>query len=50
VVDALDFLAPPGGERVTRLFSRGLRLTRPPRPSLLRQGYLLVTIGEKPHR
>ena len=46
---AVDFLEPlPGGRRVARLFSRMLRLTRHSRPSRLRQGYLLVTIGEKP--
>jgi SAM-dependent methyltransferase len=47
---SVDFLAPlPGGERMIRLLARVLRLTRHSRPSRLRQGYLLVTIGEKPH-
>jgi ubiquinone/menaquinone biosynthesis C-methylase UbiE len=46
---ALDFLAPlPGGRLLARFLIRALRLTRHPRPSSLRQGYLLVTIGEKP--
>jgi Methyltransferase domain len=45
---AVDFLEPlPGGNRLTGPLSRTLRLTRHPRPSRLRQGYLLVTIGEK---
>ena len=46
---SVDFLgALPGGSRVTSLLTRALRLTRHPRPSPFRQGYLLVTIGEKP--
>jgi SAM-dependent methyltransferase len=46
---SLDFLAPvPGGARVARVLTRLLRLTRHPRPTPLRQGYLLVTIGDKP--
>jgi len=45
---SVDFLEPlPGGSRVVNLLTRSLRLTRHPRPSRFRQGYLLVTIGEK---
>lgn len=45
---SVDFLAPlPGGERAVPLLTRALRLTRHARPSRLRQGYLLVCIGEK---
>jgi SAM-dependent methyltransferase len=45
---SVDFLEPlPGGHRVAGLLTRTLGLTRHPRPSRLRQGYLLVTIGEK---
>ena len=46
---SVDFLAPlPGGARAISLLTRALRLTRHHRPSHFRQGYLLVTIGEKP--
>ena len=46
---SVDFLAAlPGGERMVSLLTRTLKLTRHHRPSLLGQGYLLVTIGEKP--
>ena len=46
---SVDFLAAlPGGEHAVNLLTRTLRLTRHPRPSRFRQGYLLVTIGEKP--
>lgn len=46
---AVDFLAPlPGGRTVAEVLTRSLRLTRHSRPSRFRQGYLLVTIGEKP--
>jgi SAM-dependent methyltransferase len=46
---AVDFLEPlPGGLRVAHRLSRGLKLTRHARPSRWKQGYLLVTIGEKP--
>ena len=46
---SVDFLAPlPGGARAINLLTRSLRLTRHHRPSHFRQGYLLVTIGEKP--
>jgi SAM-dependent methyltransferase len=45
---SVDFLAPlPGGSRAVSLLTRALRLTRHPRPSRLRQGYLLVTVGQK---
>lgn len=45
---SVDFLAAlPGGARAVSLLTRALRLTRHPRPSRLKQGYLLVTIGEK---
>ena len=48
---AVGFLAPlPGGERLVRLLTRGLRLTRHHRRTSFNQGYLLVTIGDKPHR
>ena len=46
---AVDFLEPlPGGLRVAHRLSQTLKLTRHPRPSRWKQGYLLVTIGEKP--
>ena len=46
---SVDFLASlPGGPHAVNLLTRTLKLTRHPRPSRLRQGYLLVTIGEKP--
>jgi SAM-dependent methyltransferase len=46
---SVDFLAPlPGGARIVNLLTRALRLTRHPRPSRFGQGYLLITIGEKP--
>jgi len=45
---SVDFLAPlPGGTQLVNLLTRGLGLTRHPRPSRFAQGYLLVTIGEK---
>ena len=45
---AVDFLHPlPGGVRVASLLTRTLKLTRHSRPTLMGQGYLLVTIGEK---
>jgi hypothetical protein len=45
---SVDFLAAlPRGQGLVRLLTRALRLTRHHRPSLLGQGYLLVTIGEK---
>lgn len=48
---AVGFLSPlPGGERLVRLLTRGLRLTRHHRRTSFNQGYLLVTIGDKPHR
>ena len=40
----------PGGQRLVRLLTRGLRLTRHHRRTSFNQGYLLVTIGDKPHR
>jgi len=46
---SVDFLNPlPGGTRAVDLLTRALRLTRHARPSRLGQGYLLVTIGDKP--
>ena len=45
---SVDFLAPlPGGGRAINVLTKALRLTRHGRPSRLRQGYLLVGIGEK---
>jgi len=44
---SLIFLTMRGGGRVARLLTRVLRLTDHPEPSRLRQGYLLVTIGEQ---
>lgn len=45
--NSLNFLTMPGGERIKNLLIRTLRLKYHSRPVLLRQGYLLVTIGEK---
>ena len=48
VQHSVDFLAPlPGGSRAVDLITRGFGLRRHGRPSPLKQGYLLVTIGEK---
>jgi len=45
---SVEFLpAIPGGTYLARLLTRGLRLSHHHRPCALRQGYLLVTIGEK---
>ena len=43
---SLGFLTMRGGGRVARALTRGLRLTDHPEPSWLRQGYLLVTVGD----
>ncbi len=45
---SLGFLTMRGGGRVTDLLTRSLGLTDHPRPSRFRQGYLLVTIGDRP--
>jgi hypothetical protein len=46
---SVDFLAPlPGGSRMINLLTRALKLTRHSRPSRFGQGYLLITIGDKP--
>jgi len=45
--NSLNFLTMPGGERIKNLLIRTLRLKYHSRPVLLKQGYLLVTIGEK---
>jgi hypothetical protein len=48
---SVDFLAAlPAGNTMVRILSRALRLTRHGRPSRLSQGYLLVSVGEKPQR
>jgi ubiquinone/menaquinone biosynthesis C-methylase UbiE len=45
---SVDFLAPlPGGGHMVNVLTRALKLTRHKRPSRFRQGYLLITIGEK---
>jgi len=45
---SVEFVAPlPGGTRAVNLLTRALRLTRHYRPSPLKQGYLLITIGDK---
>lgn len=45
---SVDFLAPlPAGERMVRFLTSTLRLTRHSQPSRFKQGYLLVTVGEK---
>jgi anti-anti-sigma regulatory factor len=40
----------PGGNTMIRVLTRLLRLTRHARPARFAQGYLLVSIGEKPQR
>lgn len=46
---SVDFLnALPGGSRIVNLLTRTLRLTRHHRPARFSQGYLLITVGEKP--
>jgi SAM-dependent methyltransferase len=48
---SVDFLeALPGGNTMIRVLTRLLRLTRHSRPARFAQGYLLVSIGEKPQR
>lgn len=44
---SLDFLKMPGGSQVARAFVRLFRMQHDARPAWCRQGYLLVTIGEK---
>lgn len=44
---SLDFLVMPLGGRIRRACTRMLRLDHHVRPAWCRQGYLLVTIGEK---
>lgn len=45
---SVEFLSSiPGGSRLVPLLTRALQLTRHGRPTRMRQGYLLVTIGEK---
>jgi ubiquinone/menaquinone biosynthesis C-methylase UbiE len=44
---SLNFLTMPCGERIKRTVVRALRLRHHSRPALFRQGYLLVTVGEK---
>lgn len=44
---ALGFLTMRGGPRVARLLTRALHVRDHTRPARLRQGYLLVTVGDK---
>jgi hypothetical protein len=44
---SLDFLNIPKGDILRKLISRLLRLTHHPRPSWFRQGYLLMSVGER---
>jgi ubiquinone/menaquinone biosynthesis C-methylase UbiE len=44
---SLDFLTMPGGGIVKRACTKVLNLQDHPKPSFLRQGYLLITIAEK---
>lgn len=44
---SLEFLKMPKGKTVKNILQRILRLQGHSRPALLRQGYLLVTVGEK---
>ena len=44
---SLDFLTMPMGETIRKAITKVCRLKDDPRPALLRQGYLLVTVGEK---
>jgi len=44
---SLNFLTMRGGERIKRLFVRTLGLKDHAKPALFKQGYLLITIGEK---
>jgi SAM-dependent methyltransferase len=44
---SLDFLTMRCGQTIQKIFIRALRLTDNPRPALFKQGYLLMTIGEK---
>lgn len=44
---SLNFLTMPMGEQVKTWLTRVLKLTDDSKPSLLRQGYLLITIGDK---
>ena len=45
---SLNFLTMRGGGLLKRLTTSVLRLTDHPEPSLFKQGYLLITVGEKP--
>lgn len=45
---SLDFLTMRGGKKINRLCTRLLNLKDHSKPTLFRQGYLLVTIAEKP--
>jgi len=44
---SLTFLTMRGSKLVKKLLIRGLKLTDHPEPALFKQGYLLITIGEK---
>jgi ubiquinone/menaquinone biosynthesis C-methylase UbiE len=44
---SLDFLKMRGGPRLARWLTRTLHLTNHSRPAKFRQGYLLVTVGDK---
>lgn len=44
---SLDFLTMPGGKRIKKIVETVFNLKDHPEPSLFKQGYLLVTIGEK---
>ena len=44
---SLGFLTMRGGTRAARMLTRALHLTDHPHPSRFRQGYLLVTLGDK---
>ena len=45
---SLTFLTMRGSASIKRLLIRSLNLTDHARPALFKQGYLLITIGEKP--
>lgn len=45
---ALRFLTMPVGKQIARLLQRALPSATDSRPAFLRQGYLLVTVVEKP--
>ena len=44
---SLNFLTMPTAGTIRKAITRLCRLTDSPRPTLLRQGYLLITVGEK---